>query len=153
MRIIVLSDSHAMTKTLFEIIEMHLQNADLFIFLGDMDADFDRVLMLYPQIKYRRVAGNNDRHTAHPPEQTIEAGGKKIFFCHGHTYWVKHGYGDIISHCKSIGADICLFGHTHIPYKNYDEGLYIMNPGAVCTGCYGIIDIVESGVMTILSKL
>ena len=41
------------------------------------------------------------------------------------------------------GADILLFGHTHMPLTLYEDGLYIMNPGS-CHGyyaSYGIIDI------------
>lgn len=153
MRIVVLSDSHRANGRLLDIIEKHTDTADLFIFLGDMDDDFDNVLMLYPDLKYKRVAGNNDWHTTHPYEQLIGFNGKKIFFCHGHTYRVKHGYSDIISHAKNIGADICLFGHTHMKYCDYSDGLYIMNPGAVCMGEYGMIDIEKNGIMLIPSKI
>ena len=40
-----------------------------------------------------------------------------------------------------------LFGHTHCALNEYDEGLYIMNPGS-CNGygaSYGYIDITEKG--------
>lgn len=153
MRIVVMSDSHKRTGNLFDIVERHMDNADLFIFLGDIDDDFDDILTMYPNIHYRRVAGNNDWYSNHPLFREITFNGKKIFFCHGHTYYVKHGYESLISHCKNIGADICLFGHTHTQYTSYDNGLYIMNPGAVCNSEYGIIDIVENGIMMIPSKI
>lgn len=153
MRIVVLSDSHKRIGNLFEIIEKHMDSTDLFIFLGDIDDDFDHVIMLYPSIKYMRVVGNNDWNSPHPLFREISFNGKKIFFCHGHTYHVKFGYQEIISHSKSIAADICLFGHTHTQYSGYDDGLYIMNPGAVCNGEYGIIDIVPNGIMLIPSRI
>lgn len=153
MRIVVLSDSHKRIGNLFEIVEKHMANTDLFIFLGDIDDDFDNVLMLYPDIKFKRVSGNNDWHSNHPLCDEIIFNGKKIFFCHGHTYYVKHGCERIISQCKSIGADICLFGHTHTQYTSYDDGLYIMNPGAVCMGEYGIIDVMDNGIILIPSKI
>lgn len=153
MRIVVLSDSHMSLGNLFEIVEMHMDTADLFLFLGDIDDDFDQVLSVYPQLKYYRVAGNNDWHSPHPAEQTIMANGKKIFFAHGHTYGVKHGYNKIIEKAKSIKADICLFGHTHTQYSDYNDGLYIMNPGAVCSYKYAMIDIVSSGIALITTEI
>ena len=153
MRIVVISDSHRRMGNLFDIVERHIDNADLFIFLGDIDDDFDSVLALYPRIKYRRVVGNNDWHSTNALFGEIKFNGKKVFYCHGHTYHVKHGYQEIISHSKAIGADVCLFGHTHIQFTDYDEGLYIMNPGAACNGEYGIIDVESNGIMLIKSKL
>lgn len=148
-----MSDSHKRTGNLFDIVEKHMNNTDLFIFLGDIDDDFDDILTMYPNISYRRVAGNNDWYSSHPLFREITFHGKKIYFCHGHTHHVKHGYENIISHCKNIQADICLFGHTHTQYTAYDNGLYIMNPGAVCNGEYGIIDVVDNGIMIIPSKI
>ncbi len=153
MRIVVISDSHKRMGNLFDIIERHMDNADLFIFLGDMDDDFDSVLELYPRINYRRVVGNNDWYSTNALFGEITFNGKKVFYCHGHTYHVKHGYQEIISHSKAIGADICLFGHTHTQFTDYDDGLYIMNPGAVCNGEYGIADIENNGIMLIKAKL
>ncbi len=147
MRIVVISDSHRAIGKLLEIIELHRNTADLFIFLGDIDDDFDTVLDVYPSIKYYRVVGNNDWYSHHPDEQIIDVQGKRIFFAHGHTYGVKHGYEKIIEHSKEINADICLFGHTHLQYTNYDDGLYIMNPGSVRMGEYGMIDILKEGIM------
>lgn len=153
MRIVVMSDSHKRIGNLFEIVEKHIDSTDLFIFLGDVDNDFDEVLMVYPNIRYMRVVGNNDWYSNHPLFRETTLNGKKIYFCHGHTHRVKFGYQDIISHSKNIGADICLFGHTHTQYTDYDDGLYIMNPGAVCNGEYAMIDIVENGIMLIPGKL
>ena len=44
-------------------------------------------------------------------------------------------------------ANILLFGHTHQAMTDYDDGLYIMNPGS-CSGyyaTYGVIDITPKG--------
>lgn len=153
MRIVVISDSHKAMRNLIEIMEMHKGTADFFIFLGDMDDDFDDITALYPNIKYYRVAGNNEWYSTHPDEQFIELDGKRIFFAHGHTYNVKMGYDKIIAKAKQIGADICLFGHTHIQYSNYENGLYIMNPGSVRMNEYAMIDITKSGIMLISAKL
>lgn len=39
---------------------------------------------------------------------------KKLFAAHGHRYSVKSGYERIAAHAAKLGADIVLFGHTHI---------------------------------------
>ena len=52
---------------------------------------------------------------------------------------------------RKNGADILLYGHTHIAFTDYDDGLYIMNPGSCGRPreglpSYGIIDITKAGV-------
>ncbi len=148
-----MSDSHRATGNLFEIVEKHINTTDLFIFLGDGENDFDDVLALYPDLKYERVSGNCDWYSTYPLYKSITAQGKKIFFSHGHPFHVKFGYDEIIRAARTEKADICLFGHTHNQYTNYDDGLYIMNPGAVRDGKYGMIDITKSGIMLIPAKL
>lgn len=148
-----MSDSHRATGNLFEIVEKHINTTDLFIFLGDGENDFDDVLALYPDLKYERVSGNCDWYSTYPLYKSITAQGKKIFFSHGHPFHVKFGYDEIIRAAMAEKADICLFGHTHNQYTNYDDGLYIMNPGAVRDGKYGMIDITKSGIMLIPAKL
>ena len=153
MRIVVMSDSHGAVGTLLDIVERHKDNADLFIFLGDVDNDFDELLMAYPDIKYKRVVGNNDWHSSHMTSDLITLNGKKVFFTHGHIFHVKHGNEEIINYCRKIGADICLYGHTHNQFTNYDNGLYIMNPGAAFKGAYGVIDITPNGIALIANKI
>lgn len=43
----------------------------------------------------------------------------------------------------SNGADIILYGHTHTPRVEYMSGVYLMCPGAVFRGEYGIADVDE----------
>lgn len=153
MRIVVLSDSHRNKRNLFEAIEKHMDSTDLFIFLGDGEDDFDNVLLLYPKLKYERVCGNCDWGSVHPFYKEIKAGGKGIFFSHGHPFKVKFGYEMIINEARQRECDIVLFGHTHNQYTAYDDGLYIMNPGSIASGEYGIIDIIDNGIVLNPQKL
>lgn len=153
MRIVVMSDSHRANGNLFEIVEKHMDTADLFIFLGDGEDDFDEVLMLYPNLKYERVAGNCDWYSAYPLYKEITFDGKKIFFSHGHPFRVKFGYEEIIEEAKKRQADICLFGHTHIQYTNFNNGLYIMNPGSAAAGEYGMVDIAPNGIALLPERI
>lgn len=153
MRIVVLSDSHRSKRNLFDIVELHMRDADLFIFLGDGEDDMDDVLALYPMLKCERVAGNCDWYSTLPLFKEITVSGKKVFFSHGHPFGVKHGYDDIIKEARLRGADICLFGHTHNQYTKYDDGLYLMNPGSVASSEYGMIDITGSGIALIEARI
>ena len=66
-------------------------------------------------------------------EAQIYADGKKIFLTHGHNYTVKISPDRVKAKAKSVGADICIFGHTHKRYFDEDEILTI-NPGAAYKG-------------------
>ena len=153
MRIVVLSDSHKAKGNLFEIVEKHMDTADLFVFLGDVDDDFDDVLMLYPNLSYERVAGNNDWYSEHQLQKVLYLNGKKVLICHGHTYHVKSGLLEITQKCRDAGIDLCLYGHTHVQYSNYSNGLYILNPGSVRSGDYAMIDIMDSGIVLIPCRI
>lgn len=142
-----MSDSHRRTNALLEIIERHKDNADLFLFLGDGNDDLDEALMIYPNINIDRVSGNCDFGSPYPAYKEITFGGKKILFTHGHPFYVKHGYQDIQRQAKLDKIDICLFGHTHVPYVEKIDGIYYMNPGSVRDCSYGIIDIEPSGIV------
>lgn len=147
MRIIVTSDVHRRTNYLLEIIERHKDTTDLFINLGDSENEVDEALMIYPNLRIERVSGNCDFASSLPVSNVFTLGGKRIFISHGHTFYVKHGYQDIERRAKELDANICLFGHTHIPFTDIKDGIYYMNPGAVRDGSYGIIDIEPSGIM------
>ena len=56
-------------------------------------------------------------------------------------------------------ADIIAFGHTHVRYTNYENGLYVINPGsASCprdgkSPSYAFIDITDAGIATNIVSL
>lgn len=152
MRIVVTSDSHRSISSLIDIVDRH-KDADLFINLGDGEDDVDYLLSLYPMLKIERVCGNCDWNSMLPRQQVITAGGKKIFFTHGHPYHVKYGYAEIQSAAQQLEADICLFGHTHQPYCQIVNGVQYLNPGSSRDGVYGIIDIVDGKILAYHAKI
>ena len=90
--------------------------------------------------------------------QLVELCGIQFFICHGHKYGVKGGYGTITGAAKKYGADIVLFGHTHVPYEHYENGLYLLNPGSCGSPrggspTCGIIDISGGAVVTNILQL
>ena len=83
-------------------------------------------------------------------QRIIEIKGKKIFMCHGHKYGVKYGYNSIYYRGKEVGADIVLFGHSHLPIIEEYDGLILMNPGSISHGMgrfdktLGYIDLIDN---------
>ena len=104
-------------------------------------------------MKYYQVAGNCDFGSELPAYDEIKFDGKTVFFSHGHPFYVKYGYSDIISEAQRRGADICLFGHTHNQHSLKQDGIYVMNPGSVREGFYGMIDIVNGHIIMIDCKI
>ena len=156
MRLLVISDSDGRKSNIFDIIEMHIDDADYFLCLGDCSGgdDFEYAKAYFgDRLNIISVCGNTDWYSTEPAVRELKFGGKKIMFCHGHTFRVKLSYIDLIHEAKNRGVDVVLFGHTHNPYYEYDNGLHIMNPGAAADGCYGMVDITDKGIMCINAKL
>ncbi len=153
LRIVVTSDTHRNSRDFFRIIDRHESNADLIINLGDSESEIQLLEITKPNLNIKCVAGNCDFSSTAPLEQFITFDGKKIFFTHGHMYYVKHGYQKLQERAELEGVDICLFGHTHTPYIETINGILYMNPGAVVSGSYGVIDIEPSGIMAYHNKI
>lgn len=156
MRMIVTSDSHGNGGGLFDIIEKHIDDASLFVNLGDCNSGRDlenAKLYFESRLNLICVSGNCDFSRNAPDEQSIRFAGKKVLLCHGHTYRVKFGLYDYQSKAEKEGADIALYGHTHTPCVEYRNGIYYFNPGAVRDGVYGIVDVTKAGIVCFNAKI
>lgn len=158
MRIIVVSDTHRAFRPFHEIVEKHRQDAHLFLHLGDGEREVDEIQELYPDLPVRSVRGNCDILSMAPVLDIFEAGGVKILMTHGHSLSVNSGCGRLESMARENGCSIALYGHTHVADNRYADGLYVMNPGSPsCPRAgkpsYGIIDIVQGGIMPFLVEL
>ena len=153
MRILVLSDSHGMPSRILDAVEAHPE-AEALIFLGDGERKIDTVESYYHSLpNVIKVAGNCDFSSSLPLLRVVTLGGKKIYCTHGHAEHVKYGTDELLLRARHECADIVLYGHTHTGVTCYDDGLYIMNPGSIRDGHYGMIDIVPGGIMLNEAKL
>ncbi|MFR1730632.1 MAG: metallophosphoesterase family protein [Eubacterium sp.] len=144
MRMIVTSDSHGNKSGFFDVVEKHIDEAELFVNLGDSNSQKDLEdarLYFGSKLNLACVAGNCDWSSDLPLTSFIKFGGKNVFMCHGHTFRVKTGLRDYLAAATACKADIALFGHTHCPVCKEMNGIYFFNPGALADGSYGIIDI------------
>ena len=148
MKILVISDSHGDIKSFDSLVKMQT-NAEVVIFLGDGCEEFENVRRCYSDKMFIGVKGNNDWCSPLPADEEIVIEGKRLFMTHGHRYGVKSGLSRIIAEGRNRKADIVLFGHTHIPYMSYEDGIYIMNPGSLrrfdCS--YGVIEIQNGDIL------
>ncbi|MGL5416054.1 MAG: metallophosphoesterase [Clostridium sp.] len=128
MKIGVVSDTHCIEKYIDIAIE-NLKDVDVILHLGDCSRDIKRFKEKLNK-KIYGVDGNCDFKDEYPKEQTIELEGKKIFMTHGDLYGVKYGYNNIYYKGKEVGADIVLFGHSHIEMIEKMDDIILMNPGS-----------------------
>lgn len=149
MRILVISDTHGDRHTLHRVI-LSQPKAQVVIHLGDGSDDMEDERFLYPKKMFLQVRGNCDWGSALPPVGQIQLENRKIFYTHGNLYNVKYGLDEIKLAARLQKADVLLVGHTHIPYTEFDKGLYVMNPGSLrgAQASYGILDLTPQGVVT-----
>ena len=157
MRLLVISDSHGKSSVIHDIIESQPSAKHIF-FLGDRLEDIDSFELLYPDRIFHAVSGNCDFYSSVPSKNSVTLCGKKIFFTHGHEFGVKSTDTHLLSYAKALGADIVLYGHTHIPNIRYADGVYLVNPGSVGRGrekgdTYAYIDIENGQVFAATVKI
>ena len=140
MRIVVISDTHGRREAVREVIER--QGAyDALLFLGDGLRDIDE-----GTAGLVAVRGNCDGFSGvdAPIEQMLTLDGVRIFMTHGHAYSVKSETKRLLAHAYALGADIVIFGHTHVPMERYvpagtplpdgtltDRAMYLFNLGSL----------------------
>ena len=152
MRILVVSDSHGRTDLLLAAIRAE-GNFSMMIHLGDGARDVQNALPALDGRPFVQVRGNCDFASDLPLRIVTEEGGKRIYCTHGHMEYVKHGTETLDEKARVAGADIALYGHTHVPVQNYADGLYVCNPGALMQRSYAVLEIVPQGVMWLPKKL
>jgi putative phosphoesterase len=154
MRILVVSDTHRDVFALRQAI-LKQPTAEVVIHLGDGAEEAQEMKRNFPEKMFLMVRGNCDWGSKIPVEEEFVCADKRIFYTHGYTYNVKYSTYEIIAAARSRKADILLFGHTHNAMTEYQNGLYIMNPGSLhgSEGSYGIIDITQSGIVTNILKI
>lgn len=152
MRILVLSDSHSDVYSLKTAIKSQ-PTAEVIIFLGDGERDFHHVSTETENKHVIMVKGNCDFASMSEANITQVIAEKKFFITHGYLENVKFGDDTLIYKGQSLGADIILYGHTHVPVNKYVDGVYVFNPGSIRDGNYGFIDVTDKGVMCVNAKI
>lgn len=154
MKILVVSDTHGNAYALHEALRMR-PDATAVIHLGDGVREAEDAAAFFPDRTFFIVRGNCD-FGAHDllarREETF--GGKRFFFTHGHLFGVKDGLYTLACAARECRADVALFGHTHQPGIEYDDGLYLVNPGSLGErGTFATVEVTPAGIMPALHRL
>lgn len=126
-KILVVSDSHGMTKELRTIRERHLNEVDLMVHCGDSQLLANDLAL----DGFLTVRGNCDMDSTFPLDVTSVTGGKKIYVTHGHKYSVKTSLMNLYYRAQEVHADIVCFGHSHVLGAEVKGGILFVNPGSI----------------------
>ena len=137
MKILVLSDSHSSLRFMYRCVEQVKPN--VILHLGDHFDDGEALHEDFPGIPLYQVPGNCDRYRCRPGQPEIlipRIDGVDLYMTHGHKHSVKSYLGALLRDARACGADIALYGHTHVADCHREEdGLWVLNPGSC--GYYG----------------
>jgi len=129
MKILVVSDSHGNTVHVLEAIA--LETPKLILHLGDHDRDCHDVEFHYPDIPLRSVRGNCDVASAGLDIDEFVHNEKRFLMTHGHLFSVKTGKNRLMHFATDRGANVLLFGHTHIQFNSVVDNVLVVNPGSI----------------------
>lgn len=144
MELLIFSDSHGNTSGMRRVLSRQVSYPDAICFLGDGLADAQILESEYPG--WYCVRGNCDWGSVgdeYPTERILTLPGHKLLMTHGHTYHVKDTLTPLLAHAVEVGADIILYGHTHVPISqmipageslagvSVPRDTYLFNPGSI----------------------
>ncbi len=161
MKILVFSDTHGNPKCMLHAVKLHIAAGPVarIVHLGDGYRDFSLIRERYPDIPMTQVAGNGEDvlFGAHPPipySEIFTEGGITFFATHGHRLQVKNDLENAANAGARAGADVVLFGHTHVAEDTRMDTIYgkkvrLINPGSAGSGYkprYAVLEI-DNGVL------
>lgn len=149
MKIAIFSDSHGYIGGMVRAVEEN--TPDLILHLGDHSRDAHTLSSFFPDIPIKNVCGNCDFPAGAPATETFTVNGICIFMTHGHKYSVKSDLTAFLNAAHFSGAQLALFGHTHIPFIKSFGSLTALNPGSCGNGAspsFALAEISESGVFS-----
>lgn len=143
MKILVFSDSHGVLEPMLALAAGC--SPQLIIHLGDGAGDIKRLKKELPDIPVINVRGNCDSLSTLPEREITELLGHRLFLTHGHRCNVKFGTDALLTNAVCAGADIVMYGHTHIPDCRRENGLFILNPGSIgFNRSYALLELEEN---------
>ena len=143
---LVISDTHGRAGKLRLVAKVIPFRPAGILFLGDGLRDLDTLsdIPSLRDIPVYAVSGNCDSffslHATEPTTRLLPLGNHKIFMTHGHLYGVRGGLDAVAANALSAGADVLLYGHTHIAAEftrrmtdaqGNEQTLLIANPGSL----------------------
>lgn len=131
MRILIISDTHGDDRNFMELIDK-VADIDMLIHCGDVGSS-EELYRSVVKCPVKIVAGNNDYYLDLNEEEEFDLREHRFLITHGHRQRVSWGTERLMEYAYGIGADVVLYGHTHVPNVEYDEdfNVYAVNPGSL----------------------
>jgi len=130
LRIGVFSDTHNDLSSAQKVLEK-IGTLDLLLHAGDHYRD-GLILSEKFKIPAKAVIGNCDFFSQGSEEEIIELDEKNtVLLTHGHRYGVKNGLQRLFYRSQEVGANIVVFGHTHVPLYVVENDVHFLNPGSL----------------------
>ncbi len=129
MKILIVSDTHGRLGNLTRVLSK-VKPIDMLWHLGDVEGDEEQIRAM-AGCEVRFVKGNNDSFSDLPREELFELGAYTVYMTHGHRNYVHWGLDKLMERTMEMGADIALFGHTHVPLIQKQYGITLVNPGSL----------------------
>ena len=146
-RLIVLSDSHGKTNAFENVCKMHPE-AEMYVFLGDGEGDFEYLQSRHPEWNMIGVCGNCDRFSKLPEIQELTVGEWRMLMVHGHRFAIKATYEYVLKEARNRNCNAVLYGHTHTAFVDMIDGIWVLNPGAIMDyrgPRYAVLDLGDDG--------
>lgn len=129
MKILIVSDTHRRNENYLEALSK-VAPIDMVIHCGDVEGS-EYVIAKSAGCPVQMVQGNNDFFSDLPKEKEFRIGKYKVWLTHGHTYCVSMNTEIIKQEARERGVDIVMFGHSHRPSVEREDGLVALNPGSM----------------------
>ncbi|WP_161878650.1 metallophosphoesterase family protein [Alkalibacterium sp. MB6] len=127
MKVIVVSDNHGDTYYMEEILSIHNEDTTAWFHCGDSELPAEHPLFQ----KYKSVKGNMDFEKKLKDTLVVELEGEPFLIAHGHLHSVKRSFDPLVSEAREANSRMVLYGHTHIPKVDKEEGIFFVNPGSI----------------------
>lgn len=131
MKVLIVSDSHRKNENLKKVLAKMRGSHDRMVHLGDCECD-PKLIEEMAGCPLDIVRGNCDwGRDELPLSKIVDFEGHRALLMHGHQA------GSFLSHdalrgmARANDVEIVMYGHTHVPVIDHQEGIWIVNPGSV----------------------
>lgn len=125
MSILVLSDTHGLCHEVKQVVSRH--TVEQIFHCGDFCVNRHQE----PFSQMQLVRGNCDTDMTTPEEKRTTWQGLQLYQTHGHLYGVKSSLLKLHYRAEETGANVVLFGHSHVPHCSVERGVLFLNPGSL----------------------
>lgn len=157
MKILIISDNHGNMRCVDSVLKQE-KDINMLIHCGDGGSTHLQIENKVMCICHA-VAGNCDYGSSLPYEKEFKIRTYRAFVTHGHRYGVNYSTDRLFYLAKENGYDMVFFGHTHVPYVENREGVWLVNPGSIAESrtypaknTYAVMTIDDNGLTDVIIK-